>query len=100
MNTNPIPQAPTGPAPTRAPLPAPDAAARAAWAEAFIAFLLHFASLFARTEAARPDPVQAAVNQAVHELCALIADYAATGLPPAYLPASHSTAVTAEQDLA
>ncbi len=33
----------------------------------------------------------------------MIADYAATGLPPAYLPAPHSaasTAVTAEQDLA
>ena len=33
-------------------------------------------------------------------LTQLLADYAATGLPPAYLPASHSTAVTAEQDLA
>ena len=36
-------------------------------------------------------------------LTQLLADYAATGLPPAYLPAPHSaasTAVTAEQDLA
>ena len=30
----------------------------------------------------------------------LLADYATTGLPPAYLPAPHSNASTAEQDLA